>query len=1404
MTRCLLPSARRFLSLLLAVGFVAAPVVSPAAPPAIELTLLGVPKPADDEENEKPAKPAGDENILPPTAAFELRFPSQMVAADQVGKEAADSPLVFTPELRGSFRWTSQRGGVYTLSEPPPLGASYEATLKGGLKNADGQPVNGSTDLKRTFRMPGLEITATIVNASENTDLPVRPKMHLVFNSAVSPAKIGRAFSFQAANGSKVEAKITAPAENAPANSWSNNTPRTWREQFLAAHTPADAKATAGAPPDSRNRLEVVSGSPLTVGTTWKLVAEAGLAGEDPGAKRTVAYEVIVGEVKPLTVSKVAADNGGEGERKLVLTFSKKLAEEITNDNASKYVHVSPAPASLKYDVTNREVVEIVGDFALDRSYAVTVDAGTPAAEEGVKLAAASTQAATFERRPPQLAFPDFSAQQLGVGRREFDLFALNVPDVHLRIKLVPPDQAPLALAQYQKQYYTTGEGHTEKNRVNFDKMPGKIVYDAKVKGAPTVDKPETIRLKWDELLGPGRNGVLVLEAEEPAAPKDPKARIGAPAPKRVGVQALVQVTSLGIVWQIAPGEKFHTFVFSLADASPVGKATVRCFDVDGKPLGKKPADSSATSDANGLAALSTDLTNIGWLEAVSGDDCLVVPFTRNERNEVSIYGFHLPSTAYQSEADLSGADTEEEDNTNPSTVQKPPVRRDVLVFSDRGVYKPGETAQFKAIVREWHDGGFVNASTDTPVTLRVYDARGRKFFQKAGKLSAAGSFSESIPLPKNSLGHYRAEIVFDNNPSDNTDAESFAAADNGDGDDAEPETPSQTICRFQVQEFQANAFEVTLKRPATPPVGEGVTPLTLAAHYYSGSALSRAKVTWSLKAVDTVFVADGCEDYLFGTSDVDYRLRRQRGELALDGETALSDKGELTITPHIVLNNTTPTPRRVRVQASITDQDQQTVTSNTAYTVHSSEYYLGLREMPDVVRAGDPLPLEVVAINAVGGQPRAETVHVTAKLSHIEWRTQRIAIESGDSDYESTPHLEPVASTQIDTIALKRLGGRWEPVNETPAGLGNLVPKEPGEYLLEITGKDAAGHMIATSTTIDVLGDKEAEWGYRNAWQVQLVPDKAEYHAGDKATILIKTPISGRALVSVEREGVSRSFVTELKKEHPAIEVPVMDGDAPNVFVSVLLLRGVNESPRKIKMPEYRAGYCQLNVPKKDSKLSVEIRPSQPEYQPGNEVSVQVNVTDEAHRPAAGAEVTLYAVDKGVLSLTGYELPGIWKNFYHDRPLDVRTGVTLPALLSEDPADMQFAGEKGDASNKGYIIGGGGEDGLRERLRQNFVACAYWNATLTTDAQGRVEAHFPAPDNLTEFQVMAIVHEGGRDKAAAGRFGGGQGSFRVNKPLMLEPAPAAVRQRGRPRDSARGRAQPVARCGRGRGDPRS
>ena len=1293
---------------------------------------------------------------LTPSAAFELRCAEPMIGAERVGSEEPESPIVFTPPLPGSFRWTSQRGGVFTLSAPSALGAVYHAAVRPGLVKADGQPL-GAGEVRSTYHTPPME--ARFGASSNNKDLPAVPRVQLLFNSAVDPGKITPFLKFQDKAGRTVAATAEVPSRRDGSPFKPSIPQRTWNELFFAAHAPADDKVKTA---PTLNRVVVTPIDPLPVGEGWSLVAAAGLPGTDAGVKTPAPATFLVGSVLPFEVKAILPENSGEGNRRIDVHFSKALAGNVTDANVEQWVHITPRPENLKLTVPSPETfggLKIDGNFEVGQTYEVTIDAGLPSLRP-YTLTEAFRQNAHFAAETPLLALPEYSTHQLSSGRREFAMLARNVPTVRLRAKLVPAAEAAQALVAYEKEYTNSrqGDGESEQRRMDFDKVPGTVIYEKLLPGAPGTDKPETIILKWDDILGERRNGVVLLEGEQPAPT--------AGQTKRAGVQALVQVTDLGAIWKTSRVGDLLTYTFSLTDAHPASAASVRLLDAKGAVLGE------AKADADGLARLSGNLLDkAAWLSVNTGDDCHVISFERGERDTVGTYGFHLPPTAYASDSD----DEDEEAGAGNKNTQ---TRRTVLFFSDRGVYKPGETALLKGTVREWRDGGLTVPAPKTAATLRAYDARGRKFWEQDTALSATGSLTASVPLPKTTLGRYRVVASF-RAPGEKEVRAALGnsgdmADDEEDDDDGGPS--SSGVCRFQVQEFQPNPFEVTLKKPEAP-IGAGPTPVGLAAHYYMGKTLSRAKAAWSLKADDTRFEPPGFDEYNFCTGVVDYRLRKERGELSLDGQAALSEDGTLTLSPNIVLNAAQPAPRRVDLQVSVTDQDQKTVSAHARYTVHSSDFYLGLRQMPDVVRAGDPLPVEVVAVNARDGQPTEGPVKVTAKLFRIEWHTNRVANDSGDSDYDNKPHLTPVGNAEINTTGVRKLGKQWEPAAEAalvtqpgavpvaPA-VSSLVPADPGEYLLELTAHDAHGRRVLTNTSFNALGDKEAEWGYRNAWQAQLVPDRAEYTPGQTATVLVKTSISGRALVTVEREGVSRAFVTAIDKTRPAIQVPILPGDAPNVFVSVLLVRGSGQSTRRIKQPEYRAGYCQLLVPKAGARMAVEVKPAKPEYQPGDGVDVDVAVTDPtAHGPVAGAEVTLYAVDKGVLSLTGYQMPEPVRTFYRPRPLDVRTGLTIPNLLSEDPADMNFSGDKGYASNKGYLVGGGGGEGRGDRLRQNFVACAYWNAALVTDAQGKVSAHFPAPDGLTEYQVMAVVSEG------TGRFGSGEGAFRINKPVMLEPA---------------------------------
>ena len=271
---------------------------------------------------------------------------------------------------------------------------------------------------------------------------------------------------------------------------------------------------------------------------------------------------------------------------------------------------------------------------------------------------------------------------------------------------------------------------------------------------------------------------------------------------------------------------------------------------------------------------------------------------------------------------------------------------------------------------------------------------------------------------------------------------------------------------------------------------------------------------------------------------------------------------------------------------------------------------------------------------------------------------------------------------------------------------------------------------------------------------QITLKPNQAVYEVGQTAEVLVETPISGMALVTVEREAIRQSFLTRLEGNAPTVRIPIQSGDAPNVFVSVTVVRGAADCPRQIKEPEYRVGYCQLLVQDPRDRLAVTITPAATNCLPAQPVEVSVQVSDAHGAAVADAEVTLYAVDEGILSLSAHVEPDPYAFFYEPRGLEVQSSISLPNLLTEDPAQFEF-------HNKGYLGGGGGQD----EVRKNFLACAFWNATLKTGADGRVFVRFPAPDSITRYRLMAVVHAGAR------AFGAAHAAFQVSKPLLVEPA---------------------------------
>ena len=653
---------------------------------------------------------------------------------------------------------------------------------------------------------------------------------------------------------------------------------------------------------------------------------------------------------------------------------------------------------------------------------------------------------------------------------------------------------------------------------------------------------------------------------------------------------------------------------------------------------------------------------------------------------------------------------------------------KSVFLFTERGVYKPGDVVHLKGFARNLDDEQSSLPAGKT-LKVKVTDAKDREVFNKEITLSDFGSFAEEIKLPAETLGRYRV------------------AASGEEGDRLTGN------CNFQVQQYRPNAFEISIPPPPAA-TGPAQLDLAIAAKYFMGKPLVKAKLTWSLVARDDAFKPEGLEDFAFCNAIEDFRLNRALDRISqfnAQGEADVDASGVAKIATPLPINPKAPQPRAAKLLCEVTDLSQQTVSESRAFVQHSSDFYFGFRRLDAVFKEGAPLPIELIAV-APDGKALPAPVKSTLRLRRITWQTNRLAAAGDTTEFDSKAQLEVVWERELSTTP--GLGTDRKPLVAT---LPDAVAGKPGEYLLEASGKDAQGHDVLTSVTFEVAGPGETVWNYRNPYAIDLVTDKDSYEPGQTATILVKTPIAGDALVTVERDRVLRSFVTRLSGNAPSIQVPVAETDAPNVFVSVMLLRGANDSPRKIKTPEYRIGYCELRVARPGDKLTVQVKPLSATAKPGDKVELEADVRDVKGKPAADSEVVLYAVDEGVLSLTDYKTPDPLAFFNQRRALGVQTNLTLPTLLKEDTEESDFA-------NKGYLIGDGkGGPPLLNGLRKNFLACAFWNATLRTDAQGHVRAEFVAPDSLTRYRVIAIA------ATKQNQFGTGESAFEINKPVMVE-----------------------------------
>ncbi len=725
--------------------------------------------------------------------------------------------------------------------------------------------------------------------------------------------------------------------------------------------------------------------------------------------------------------------------------------------------------------------------------------------------------------------------------------------------------------------------------------------------------------------------------------------------------------------------------VTRLGSGEPVAGATVR-FESD-------EARAAVTTDARGLALLAAPGSDPeGFLRVKASDAELLLPMAGEGLSARQLFP-HL----------VTG-------------IEPGAVDRRAMVFTDRGIYRPGSTAFIKASVRR-PEGAKLLALPGAPLLVRVLGPTGDEVLREAATANDLGSVSTSFAVPVDAkLGRYQLRI-----------------------EDPGKSDPPLALSMIQVAEFEVPRFAVDVDAGTkTDPKSKAPSiSAVVRGRYLFGAPMDGASVKWTLKRKPAAMPSGPLTDELSFRKRASWRdddedapgdaagkpwSRAGEGKLAADG-TIRVEQG-LQLEPGLG-------PQEFVLEADVSDTSYRHIAGRAAVVEHPAPRYAGLKLAKGWVDVGEAFDVSLGVIDTEG-KP-VSGARVSAKLERLDWHSVMRRGAGGAVRWE---------------WAMRRTEeGRCAVKSAFSAVSCKLRAMRSGDYELssEVDGRK---------------GGVTSFWAYRDADEstvgaspskgrtLEIVTDKPRYRPGDVAKLLVRSPYpSATALVTVEQGGLLEQRSVKITGGSAIFDVPVSALHAPHVHATVTLLP---IGAKGEAVADYRVGAVRIPVALEASRLALALRSDKPSYEPGQEVEITLEAKDDG-KPEAHAEIALAVVDEGVLRLT---------NFHAIDPVPaLRPGRALSFHLRDSRQGLAALFERSHTAGDG-----GAGEGSVTSTRKDFVETALWKPDLRTDASGKVVLKLRLPDNLTQFRMMAVALDDEGKGAAS------EASFTVKKPLMLVP----------------------------------
>ncbi len=944
----------------------------------------------------------------------------------------------------------------------------------------------------------------------------------------------------------------------------------------------------------------------------------------------------------------IAQSTASVGDRpEICLEFYGSLPA-VEDIHYEDYVKISPAPAETSFTVNDTKLC--IAGVEFGGKYHVSVLAGLPSADEE-KLAKQADLNFTVGDADPSLGFKSATYVLPRIGSTGVPLYSVNISKAAIRLLRIGDRNLVDAI---QRGLFLRAIDSYDAD--NIAQNSGEEVWKGTLDVQPERNKRVTTLIPIGDMVPQIEPGVYVLVAERTDGGEE---RWGAKA-----TQWLV-VTDLGVT-TMQGTDGLNVFVRSLDSGRAMDRITVKLFARNNEEL------ASAETDRHGQVTFAP-----GLLRGTDGRTATAVMAFRRDGDFAFL---DLTRPAFDlSDRGVGG--------------RLAPESSDVFLYSDRGVYRPGETVHVGALLRDTTG----SAETGLPLTLRLVrpdEVEASRFTLKDG---GAGGYGVDIPISASArTGSWTIEAYLD------------------------PKGSAIGSMTFLVEDVVPAHIETRLTTGATAVVPGQPTIVDLASKYLYGAPGAGLVVKASL-IIQQDFnpFGDLFPNYAFGLADESIAP----DTLAFDDSTT-DEKGldQFDMTPDQLPD--TPQPLKATLHTEVYEFGGRPVIKELDLPIRNHPLSIGIKPLfgDGALDYNSDAGFDVIAVNEKGA---AIAGNVSYRIIPEDWDYQWF-FKDGNWDYKLVTRDKAAVDTGNLAIAADK-----------PGHLSFKV--DYGYYRLEVYDQKS---RAASSYRF------YAGWGSQPGTgdtpdKLQLVADKEQYEAGEKAKLLIRPPFAGEVLIAIATDHIIDSWTVNATPDGRSIDIPVDASWGPGAYVLASAFRPGREGDHG---PGRAIGVAWLGLDPAARSLKVSFDlPA--EAKPRQAIDIPVKV--DGMTVGQPAFVTVAAVDEGILQLTDFQTPDPSDYYFGKRDL----GVYLRDLYGQ-----LIDGRDG---KRGQVREGGDSNALGQRgAPPEIKLVALYSGILKLDDKGMASVHLDIPDYNGRLRLMAVAWD-------ASKVGSGEAGLVVRDPVV-------------------------------------